>query len=288
MPDAIETLPETWTIEPRSTGLGSRVREMWRYRRMFWFFGKRALQKLYRNTVLGAIWIPLRPLIPLLVRLAVFGGLLGVGTGPGGTPYFIFLAVGSAAWELFASAVMWATRSLDINGGMLTRIYVPRLILPIATMVPGVVYFLIHVAVIVCALVYYRFDHGVWYVDATWMIVAPASIILILLFALAIGLWTSVLAVAARDVRFGLGYALDFWVFLTPVMYPMAMVPADVRWMFLLNPMTVLVIAFRGAILGGEGPDPWAWATAIGIIAVVLVAGLAYFQRAETEAVDNL
>ena len=285
--DVATTTAESWVIEPRALGFGARVRELWQYKRMFVFFGQRALRKLYQKTVLGVAWIFLRPLIPLFVRVFLFGALLGVGSASP-VPYFLFLAVGGAAWELFATSVMWATRSLELNGGILSRLYVPRLILPVSTMVPGFVYFAIHLAVIAVALVYYRISHGVWYLDTTWLVVAPAAVVLIVAFAMAIGLFTSVLGAGARDVRFGLGYVLEFWVYLTPVVYPLAIVPGAAQWALMHNPMAVLVVAFRGAILGGEGPSPWAWASAIAIIAVLLAAGLTYFQRAEAEAVDSL
>jgi lipopolysaccharide transport system permease protein len=278
---------DLWTIEPRSGGVVARAQEVWRYRRMFLFFGHRALLKLYQNTILGKAWIFIRPLVPLFVRVFLFGSLLKVGSATG-VPYFLFLAVGAGAWELFASCVMWATRSLQLNTSILTRLYVPRVIVPLATMVPGFVYFAIHVGVIVGALVYYRLNDGVWYLDPTWLIAAPVSIVLIVLFALGIGLWTSVLGAETRDVRFGLAFALEFWVYVTPVVYPLSIVPGQFQWALMLNPMAVLVVAFRGAILGGEGPDPWAWASAITIIAVLLAVGFAFFQRAEAEAVDNL
>lgn len=282
-----EVARETWTIEPRARGFGSRMLEVWQYRHMFLFFGRRAFAKLYQKTVLGAVWIFLRPLMPLAVRVFVFGALLQVGTGSR-VPYFLFLAVGTAAWELFASCVMWATRSLELNGGILSRLYVPRLILPIATMVPGLVNFGIHLGVIVCALVYYRMHDGLWYGDPTWLVVAPVAVVLILLLALSIGLWTAVLGAGARDVRFGLGYVLEFWVYLTPVVYPVAIVPDSAQWALLLNPMAVLVIAFRGAVLGGEGPSPTDWIAALAIIGALLVAGLTFFHKAEAEAVDSL
>lgn len=286
MPETAAPL-ETWTIEPRAESLGARAREVWRYRRMFSFFGDRALRKLYQKTVLGMSWIVLRPLIPLVVRVFLFGALFNVANTTR-VPYFLFVAVGSAVWDLFAACVMWATRSLELNTGMLTRLYVPRLILPLATMVPGFVWFAVHAVVILATLAYYRVADGVWYVDATWLAVAPAAILLTVAFALGIGLFTSVLGAGARDVRFGLGYVLEFWVYLTPVVYPMAMVPGSIQWAMMLNPMAVLVVAFRGAILGGEGPDPWAWAACVGTIAVLLAAGMAFFLRAEAEAVDSL
>jgi lipopolysaccharide transport system permease protein len=112
--------------------------------------------------------------------------------------------------------------------------------------------------------------------------------VLIVLFALAIGLWTSVFGATARDVRFGLAFVLEFWIYMTPVVYSLKIVPGSVAWAMLINPMAVLVIAFRGAILGGEGPPLWAWGSALALIAVTLAAGLVFFHRAEAEAVDSL
>ena len=282
-----EIASNAWTIEPRLGGAGSRTRELWAYRHMFLFFGRRAFEKLYRNTILGKAWIFLRPLVPLAVRVFVFGGLLQIG-GQTTVPYFLFLAVGTSVWELFASSLMWATRSLQMNGAILSRLYVPRLILPIASMVPGIAYFAIHLGVIAVALVYYRVHDGVWYLDSTWLFVAPLAVVLILLFALSIGLWTAVLGAGTRDVRFGLGYVLEFWVYLTPVVYPVSIVPDHAEWAFYLNPIAVYVVAFRGALLGGEGPPPLAWVSALAITAAGLAAGLTFFYRAEAEAVDSL
>ena len=282
-----ELAANDWTIEPRSSGAGARAREIWAYRRMFLFFGKRAYEKLYRRTILGKTWIFLRPLVPLAVRVFVFGALLQVG-GTTKVPYFLFLCVGTAGWELFGSSLMWATRSLQLNGSILARLYVPRLILPMASMAPGLVYFAIHLGVIVAALVYYRIQHGLWYLDTTWLFVAPVAVVLILLFSLSIGLWTSVLGAGARDVRFGLGYVLEFWVYLTPVVYPVSVVPDHAQWALYLNPIAVYIVAFRGAILGGEGPPVLAWVSALAVTAIGLAAGLVFFHKAEAEAVDNL
>jgi lipopolysaccharide transport system permease protein len=282
-----EVASTAWSIEPRLTGVGARAREIWTYRRMFLFFGRRAFEKLYRNTILGKAWILIRPLVPLLMRVFIFGALLRVG-GSTKVPYFLFVAVGTAAWELFAASLMWATRSLQMNGSILGRLYVPRLIVPIASMVPGVANFLIHLVFIAATLIFYRVQDGVWYGDPTWLFVAPVATVLILLLSLSIGLWTAVLGAGARDVRFGLGYVLEFWVYLTPVVYPVSIVPEHVAWAFYLNPIAVYVVAFRGAILGGEGPPPLGWVSALVITAAALAAGLSFFYRAEAEAVDSL
>jgi lipopolysaccharide transport system permease protein len=282
-----EFAEDTWTIEPRSTGLAARAQEVWRYRRMFVFFSHRAVLKLYRNTILGKAWIFLRPVIPLVVRVFLFGKVLAIA-GPSHVPYFLFVAAGQAPWELFASSVLWATRSLELNGSMLTRLYVPRVILPLATMAPAFVNFGITLLTIAATVLYYRVHDGVWYLDSSWWFVAPVAIVLCVALAFAIGLFTSVLGTIARDVRFGLGYVLEFWVYLTPVVYPLSNLSDSTQSIVMFNPMSVFVVAFRGALLGGEGPKPWAWVVSLIVLAAIMAAGLVFFQRAEAEAVDNL
>ncbi len=142
--------PDEWVIEPRGRRWSAQVREVWQYRRLFRFFGKRAVERLYRGTFLGIAWLFIRPLFPLTVRTLVFGGLLGVKSP--GVPYFLFLLVGSSIWDLFSSCLMWAMRSLQMNKGFLGRMYFPRLIVPAATMSIAFVNFLIVMGVLAAAL----------------------------------------------------------------------------------------------------------------------------------------
>ena len=278
--------PETWIIEPRLDGLGARSREVWQYRRLLRFFAAKSLEKLYKRTVLGWSWILIRPLFPLLVKTLIFGGVLAVATG--GVPYFLFLVVGTAIWELFAGVAMWGTRSLELNRRMLTQIYVPRVILPIAMGTPAVVTFAIHLVVAAVAVAWYRYSHGVTYLNAAaigWAVQATA---LSWLLGLAVSLWTSVPALVARDVRFTLNYVLGFWVFLTPVFYPLSAIPEERRWLMFLNPMTGAVEAFKFGVLGlgtiETRPLLVSWALTL----LVLAGGLIFFGRAERDAADRV
>jgi lipopolysaccharide transport system permease protein len=279
-----EALPE-WTIEPRSEGAGSMLRDVWRYRRLLRFFASRALQKLYARTVLGWTWIFIRPLFPLLVNTFVFSGVLAVSSGQ--VPYFIFLVVGSASWELFQGVVMWGTRSLELNRGLLSRIYIPRLILPVAMATPALLNFGIHLLVIALAVGYYRIAHGVFYLNPAGFGWALQAFVLIWVMGLGIALWTSVPALVARDIRFTLGYVLGFWVFLTPVMYPLSSVPERYRWAIALNPMTPAVESFKFGLLGIGAIDPRSLAIAWGCAFLVLCSGLLFFLRAERTAADK-
>jgi lipopolysaccharide transport system permease protein len=276
---------DQWVIEPRGEGPRAAARDLWRYRRLLRYFAYRSFQKLYARTVLGWAWIFIRPLFPLFVSTLVFGGVLAVSSG--NIPYFLFLVVGITPWEFFSSNVMWGTRSLELNRGMLSRIYLPRLILPIAMVAPALLTFFIHLGVIGVAIGYYRWTMGVWFFRPELVPWAAQGVLLAWLLSLGIALWTSVPALVARDVRFTLNYVLGFWVFLTPVMFSLDSVPPDYRWAFTLNPMTAVVESFKYGVLGIGGIDARQLLSSWGIAVLTLVSGLIFFSRAERNAADK-
>jgi len=277
----------SWTIEPRVQALTARVGEVWQYRRLLRFFAAKSLEKLYRRTVLGGAWLFIRPLFPLVVKTLIFGGVLNVSSD--GLPYFLFLVIGQSIWELFAGCTLWGTRSLELNRSLITRIYVPRLILPLAMMSPAYLTFGIHLLVLASALGYYRVTQGVFFVGY-WSGLAAAllAVALTTLLALGLSLWLSVPALQARDVRFTLNYVLSFWIFLTPVMFPLSAAPTGWHRWLALNPMTAYTLMFKSAFIPGVFPSTTVIATAVSITAVVLLSGLWYFNRAESDAADKV
>jgi len=283
---ADQAMPErdTWVIEPRREALAARVRDVWRYRRLLRFFAGKSMSKLYKRTVLGASWIFIRPLFPLLVNTIVFGGVLGVGSN--GIPYFLFINCGNALWDLFSQAVTWGTRSLELNRGFMTRIYCPRLILPIATVTPAYVNFGINLAVLAVALAYYRITTGVLYWTPWHMGWAVLSLVLASGLALGMALWTSVPAMQARDVRFTIGYVLGFWLFLTPVLYPLN-VPPKYAWLLALNPMVAPINGFKYGLLGISKVSPVEWIISAIETVIVVMSGLWFFGRMEADAADK-
>ena len=277
--------PDTWVIEPRGEALTTRLREVWRYRRLLRFFAAKSMAKLYKRTILGAAWIFIRPLFPLAVNTLVFGGVLGVGSN--GVPYFLFVSCGSTLWDLFSQAVTWGTRSLELNRGFMTRIYVPRLILPIATVTPAYVNLAINLGVFAGGVVYYRVTTGVLYWTPWNTGSAVLGLLLASLLALGITLWTSVPGMQARDVRFTIGYVLGFWLFLTPVLYPLN-VSSKYGWLLALNPMVAPVNAFKHGLLGIGAVPLRDWLISAVETAIVLVSGLSFFARAEADAADKV
>lgn len=265
-----------------------RAQEFWRYRRLVGFFGRQAFSVLYRRTRLGILWVPIRTLMPLLIGTLVYGGLMDIPSN--GVPYFLFITGASIAWNCFAGPWVWGSRGLEMNRDLVSRLYFPRIILPLGTMTPGLVEPVMGAIVFGGALVYYGASKGIWYLHVSpALLLLPVIAAIIVLLAFSLALLTSPYQVRARDVRFILGYLLTFWMYLTPVIYPISIVPVQYRWlMWALNPMAPLVEAFQAILFGWPGPPAWAFALSCAEALVLFAAGFWHFHVMEASTVDTL
>ncbi len=283
MPEA-----DAWIIgADRREGVLARVREFWQYRRVLAFFSIKAVQSLYAKTRLGMPWLFIRTLLPLAVGSFVFGGVMQVPSGA--VPYFIFFATGQLAWSFFDGPLIRGSRGLDVNRELLRKLYIPRVILPMGQMAAGLVEPVIVTGVLAGVAIYYRVADGVWHVTLGWeMTRAIPAAALILAFAFSLSLWTSVWQARARDVRFVMRYVIGFWLYFTPVIYPLSMVPADLQWLAHLNPLTAPVELFKWGILPGTTAS-WPW---VGYSAAVTLAvfagGIWHFTRSESATLDRM
>jgi len=282
---AIPGEPSVRIIEPRHPGVFERIAEFWRYRTMTVYFGRTMLEKLYRRTWLGWLWIPLRPLLAVGPAAFVFGGLLGVSSGD--VPYPLFFLVSQAAWELFSLTAFWGTRSIELGRRVLRKMYVPRLTCLFGSLVPSGVIFLVYVVMAAIAFTVYGLADGRMYLDLGVHTLATfAGMALLIALALSIACFTSVYGAQARDVRFTLGYVLGFWMFLSPVIYPMSEVPESYRTLTSLNPATAPIELFRIGLFG-EGVIPTtALVSCFVTIAMIGTLGLWFFNRSEVAALD--
>jgi lipopolysaccharide transport system permease protein len=277
-----------WVIDAAThQGFGARAREVWQYRRILGFFSRKAAQTLYAKTVLGPWWILIRTLVPLGVGSFVFGSVMKVPSG--GVPYFLFFLVGQIPWNCFDGPVVRGSRGLEANRVLLTKLYIPRIILPLAQMTPGVIEPIVLLVTLLVTLGYYGITKGVWYVQPTIRLAAAvASIALVLAFAFSLTIVTAAWQARARDVRFAVRYAVGFWLYLTPVIYPLSVVPADLRWVMHLNPLTAPIETFRWATLAGfEHSWPW-FGYSVAITVLTFVAGAWHFGRIEATTVDKI
>ena len=276
-------MTKKWSNEPKGQGPIAAAQELWQYRRFINFLGAQSFRKLYARTMLGWTWVFVTPLVPILMNLFVFGVLVGVTSE--GIPYFLFLAVGNISWDFFASALMWSTRGLEMHRKVIDRVYVPRLILPIATMTPAIFNFLVNFSVTALVVLWYWAVDGTPYVTiglhTFWSVAALA---MILTLVLGIGMFTSVWGETARDARFTLGTLLQLWFLATPVLYPTSQVPPQYQHWLILNPMASFVEAFKYGFLKTNPPDPFRFAIASAMTITVLSLGLMFFAwRGEIE-----
>lgn len=279
--------PAEWEIAPVAMGFQARVEEFWRYRKLWWFFATRLVTQKYESTTLGIFWLFARPLAPILISTFIFGKFLKVPSD--GMPYFLFFLTGSSIWLLFERSLLWVTRSVDMNKGVIKKLYFPRLIVPASAGAPGLVDFAIYLGLILVGALYYLYEDGRWYLSfgPGWLVSIAAALVSVLL-ATAIGLFTSVWQVRHKEVRYGLRYFTRFWMYLTPVIYPMSQVPPNLHWLIYLNPMASLVETFKWGLLGvGSFPVVPLVCTGL-IIPIIMTAGVWYFTRSEAAAVDEL
>lgn len=279
---------EPWVIEPRAPGLLAQVREAWRYRYLVRFFGRKILEKRTKRTKLGFWWLIIRPVFPVLISTVVFGGVMGV-EAPGGVPYFLFLSAGMMQWRSFGSGLMWCTRSLELNRGLMKQLYFPRLILPFSTMTLAWLELVIYVVILTIAIGYYKVVDGILYLGSGLTpLLALGGVLMGMFFAFSVGLFTSILGAQTRDLRFSLGYILNAWMLLTPVVYPLDWIPQQWRWTVYLNPMAAYVETFKFGLLGIGELDVFGLLLAVVLTVTLFAAGLWFFNRSAVTSADRL
>lgn len=280
-------LADEWVIEPRRHGLFERLRELWQYRRLWWFFASDTMAGLYGRTQLGWLWLTLRASGPVGLNAVVFGGIVEIDSE--GVPYFLFLLCGMTTWILFERSLLFVTRSLERNRQLLKKIYFPRLILPMSAVAPGLMFLGILLLVMVATVIYFHHERGVWYITIRPELLASVlAIVMSLVFTIAVGLWTSVLQARYRDIRYGLRYVMPFWLYFTPVLYPTSIIPERWRWIVTINPMSHVVQLFKWGTLGVDAPSVIGVFIAFAVILLTMIAGLWFFSREEAASIDKL
>ncbi len=284
MAGAIQTVrhePPTIYIKP-STGLAAlNLRDLWTYRELVFFMIWRELKVRYKQTLLGAAWAIIQPVMTMVVFNFLFGKVAKVPTD--GIPYPIFAYSALLPWGLFTTALNQASRSLTSNHNMISKVYFPRLVLPISSVLAGLVDFAISFVILVGLMIYYKIT-PTW--TALWAL--PFFLLLAILTALGVALWLSAINVKYRDVNYALPFLTQFWMFITPVAYSAKVISDQWQIVYSLNPMAGVVNGFRWALLGsGSGPNAALWVS-VAISMLVLVGGLFYFRNMERTFADTI
>ncbi len=275
-------------IRPSSGWMAINLRELWQFRELIYFLTWRDVKVRFKQTALGAAWAIIQPFITMVVFTLIFNRMAKVDSGS--IPYPIFSYVGLLPWGLFTKALTETGRSLVAHRAMITKIYFPRLAIPIASVLGGVVDFALGFIVLIGMMLYYQFAPNSGYqLRLGWeLLTLPLFLLLAIITALGIGLWLSALNVLYRDINYIIPFLTQFWLFITPVAYPSSKIPARFQMLYALNPMTGVVEGFRWALLGSDAtPGALLWVS-IGISILVLVSGLFYFRRMERTFADTV
>ena len=254
------------------------LKEFWRYRELLYFLTLRDIKLRYKQTALGVAWAVIQPLFTMAVFTIFFGNL---GNMPSdGKPYALFVLVALVPWQLFAYALTQASNSLVAEQRLITKVYFPRLIVPVAAVLAGVVDAVVAFALVLAGMAFLGVTPGVA------VVAIPLLAGFAVLSALAVGLWLSALNVQYRDIRYTIPFLTQFWLFASPVMYPASLVPERFRAVYGLNPMAGVIEGFRWALLGTDAPEWRMMGVSAGVVAALLAGGLLYFRRMERTFAD--
>ena len=265
-------------IAPATGWVPIRLRELWEYRELLYFLVWREVKIRYKQTALGVAWAIIQPVFTMVVFTVVFSHF---GKMPSdGIAYPVFAYCALLPWQLFAFALGESSNSVVANQRLITKVYFPRLVMPMASVCVGLVDFCISFVVLLGLMVYYQVTPGI----AFWTV--PFWALLAVVTALGVGLWLSALNVKYRDIRYTLPFLTQIWLFATPVAYSASIVPEVYRPFYALNPMVGVVEGFRWALLGNQGAALVSVMVSVGVVAVLLVTGLFYFRRMERTFAD--
>ncbi|HET7321922.1 MAG TPA: ABC transporter permease [Longimicrobiaceae bacterium] len=269
-PAAVPTL----VIEPASRWPRIDVRELWAYRGLFLFLVWRDVKVKYAQTVMGVGWAVLQPVLTMVVFTVIFGRFAKIPSD--GVPYSVFSLAAMVPWTYFSTALSGASNSLVSSTNLITKVYFPRLVIPFAPVLAGLVDFGIGFAILLCFMLAYGIVPGL-----SALVLVPTLLLATMLTAAGMGCWLSALNIQYRDVKYVIPFLVQVWMYASPIVYPMSMVPEKYRAIYALNPMAGVVEGFRSALLGTNAV---AWST-IGVSLtaglVLFLSGAAYFRRTE-------
>lgn len=265
-------------VRKNETNLALKLKELWEYHELIYFLVWRDIKVRYKQTALGVTWAVLQPFLTMVVFTIFFGNLAKVPSD--GVPYPIFSFAALLPWQLFANALSNSSNSLVSNSALITKVYFPRIIMPLSSIISGLVDFLVAFLVLIGMMVYY----GITPTSAVYTL--PFFLLLALLTSFAVSLWLSALNVKYRDVKYTIPFLTQFWLFVTPIAYPSSLVPEKWKLVYGLNPMAGVVEGFRWALIGTSGLNWYVMSASVTIVVVLLIGGFIYFRYMEKTFAD--
>ena len=278
---ATSTHKDLVVIQPVKGLVALNLKDLWKYRELIYFLTWRDLKVRYKQSVLGVLWAILQPFLNMVILTIFFGNLAKIPSD--GLPYPIFSYTATVPWAFFAAALGVSARSMLTSGHMVSKIYFPRMIVPLSSVLANVVDFLIAFVILIAMLFYYQVTPTI---NIVWL---PFFLLLAMITALGVGLWLSALVVMYRDFNYILGILPTFLMYLSPVVYSSSLIPEKWRLIYSLNPMTGVIEGFRWALLGTQGVvTPLMLAISAVISVLLFVTGMFYFRRMERVFADMI
>jgi lipopolysaccharide transport system permease protein len=264
-------------ISPPKKWIPVNLRELWNYRELLYSFTWRDVKIRYKQTALGFLWAIIQPLFMMLIFTVFFGRLAKIPSD--GIPYPLFVLAALLPWTLFAEGITRSTSSMITNANIMTKVYFPRLIMPLSGILSPLVDFVFSFSILIVMMALYGF------IPTLNIIFLPLFILLALATSLGIGLWLSALNVQYRDFQYTIPFLIQLGLFASPVVYPASLVPESVRFLYGLNPMAGVIEGFRWALLGTEMPGAMILVS-VGMVVILLVSGAFYFRKMEQYYAD--
>lgn len=275
-PETLSQVP-TLVIRPPRRWVPVDLAELWQYRELLFFFVWRDVKIRYKQTGLGVAWAVIQPLVTMLIFSVIFGGFAKLPSE--GIPYPLFTLAALLPWQLFSEGMTRSTTSMVTNANIMTKVYFPRLLMPISGILSPLVDFLVAMVILVLMMAWYGF------VPTANVIFLPAFVLLALATSLGVGLWLSALNVQYRDFQYTVPFLIQIWLYASPVVYATSLVPEQYRLLYGLNPMAGVIEGFRWALLGTD-PPTGVIGLAVVVVLVLLIGGAFYFKRMEQYFAD--
>jgi lipopolysaccharide transport system permease protein len=272
--------PRTMRVEPPRTWLELRLKELWAYRELLYFLVWRDVKVRYKQTAIGVSWVIVQPLLTMLVATLFFGKLAKLPSQ--GLPYSVFCFAAIVPWAYFSAALTAATNVMVENQRVITKVYFPRLVLPVSAALSGLVDFAIGFVV----LLIFTFSYGIRPTGALFLL--PLFLLLAVFTVLGVGLWLSALNALYRDVKYLIPFIIQFWTLASPVYYSSSMVPERYRWLYGLNPMAGVIDGFRWSLTATGRPPAASLFASVAIVIFLTLGGLLFFNRMEGSIADRV
>lgn len=271
-------------IVPKTGWFDIHLQELFRYRDLIWLFVRRNFVSQYKQTILGPIWAVVQPLLTTVVFTVIFGNIAGLAAD--GVPSFLFFLSGNVAWQYFSNCLTATANTFTGNAGILGKVYFPRLVMPISTVLTNLISFAIQFALFLVFLIWYWLRGAVQ--PNFYMLLFPALIVHMAMLSLGTGIIISALTTKYRDLKMLVTFGVQLWMYATPVAYDIGIIPEGFMNLYMLNPMTPVINAFRCAFLGLGTFEPGYYLLSWGITLVILFLGVMLFSRVEKTFMDTV